>query len=228
MSFTSFFFFFWFKKHPSVYSFFLFVYSLACPTFTRRRNERAPASLCPLSSILTSSFILRVCFFSLCCRSNTTCLDLNSPLAPFLGWKAKALIWFQSMRMIAMMMTFYFFFLLTLPSFFPPSLHLQSSPLSYPPPPPISNHSKKEKAWGRAHLPQMSDECVATRDPRSSPPPSVLTVYHHPQSLTDDVPSRRFRFRYLKFGVILWTFFYFTDVCVFLSCQVLRDFFFFF
>lgn len=109
---------------------------------------------------------------------------------------------------------------------FPPSLHLQSSPL---PPPPIPNHSKKEKAWGRAHLPQMSDECVATRDPHSSPPPppSVLTVYRHPQSLADDVPSRRFRFRYLKFGVILWTFFYFTDVCVLFVMSGIEGFFFF-
>lgn len=221
------FFFFWVRETSIRLFFLLFIYSLACLTFTRRRNERAPASFCPTSSILTSSFILRVCFFSPCCHSNTTCLDLNSPFVPLLGWKAKTLIWFQSMRMIAMMMTFYFFFLLTLPSFFPPSLHLQSCPLSYPPPPPtpIPNHSKKEKAWGRAHLPQMSDECVATRDPHSSPPPSVLPVYRHPQSLIDDVPSRRFRFRYLKFGVILWTFFYFTDVCVFLSCQVLKDFF---
>lgn len=82
-------------------------------------------------------------------------------------------------------------------------------------PSPIPNYSKKEKAWGRAHLPQMSDECVATRDPHSSPPPSVLTIYRHPQSLADDVPSHRFRFKYFRFGAILWTFFYFTDVFFF-------------
>lgn len=92
------------------------------------------------------------------------------------------------------------------------------NPFPCPPTPsPIPNYSKKEKAWGRAHLPQMSDECVATRDPHSSPPPSALTVYRHPQSLTDDVSSHRFRFRYLRFRAILWTFFYFTDVFFLMS-----------
>lgn len=61
-----FFFFFFVLQETSVRLFFLFLYSLACVTFTHRRNERPPASFCPTSSILTSSFILRVCFFSPC------------------------------------------------------------------------------------------------------------------------------------------------------------------
>lgn len=130
--------------------------------------------------------------------------------------KGNTLLWFQ-LIMIMMMMTFTLSFLF---SFLPLLLSLILSPTTlspaFPPAPsPIPNYSKKEKAWGRAHLPQMSDECVATRDPHSSPPSSALTVYRHPQSLTGDLPSHRFRFRYSRFGAILWTFFYFTDVFLF-------------
>lgn len=148
----------------------------------------------PFSRHLLSS--VSVFFFSLCCQLSFTSLSLM---------KGNTLVWCQLMLMITMM-TFTLFFY----SF---SCLFTDNPFPCPPTPsPIPNYSKKEKAWGRAHLPQMSDECVATRDPHSSPPPSALTVYRHPQSLTDDVSSHRFRFRYLRFGAILWTFFYFTDV----------------
>ena len=183
---------------------------LARLTYSHRPNEGAPASFCPTSSILTAlSPLFSFCLFSLCCH-----LWPELSFSSFYLTKGNTLMWFQLIVMTTMMMTF---------ALFLPPLLLSPHPFTDNPfplltPPSILNYSKKEKAWGRAHLPQMSDECVATRDPHSSPPPPpppALPIYRHAQSLTDDVPSHRFRFRYLRFGAILWTFFYFTGVFFF-------------